>query len=97
MHIICSWCRREGQIGLVGEKEPLEDRRETHGICLEHFETASREWRTVYQDSAKEALSPDPIGVDAHGVVIDARARFSISHDRWWNRFKHLVRKAAGF
>ena len=25
MRIICSWCRREGHIGLIGEKPPLED------------------------------------------------------------------------
>lgn len=36
MKIVCSWCRGEGRVGLVGEKAPLEDRRETHGICLQH-------------------------------------------------------------
>jgi hypothetical protein len=36
MRIICSWCRREGQLGLVGEKAPLEDLRETHSICKAH-------------------------------------------------------------
>jgi len=36
MKVICSWCWGEGRIGLVGEKAPLEDLRETHGICREH-------------------------------------------------------------
>lgn len=36
MKVICSWCWGEGRIGLVGEKAPLDDRRETHGICREH-------------------------------------------------------------
>ena len=36
MKVICSWCWGEGRVGLVGEKAPLEDRRETHGICREH-------------------------------------------------------------
>jgi hypothetical protein len=36
MQVICSWCRGEGRVGLVGEKAPLEDRRETHSICIEH-------------------------------------------------------------
>lgn len=43
MKIICSWCRGEGQPGLVGEKSPLEDRRETHGICLDHQRAMRRE------------------------------------------------------
>lgn len=41
MKVICSWCRREGRSGFVGEKAPLDDLRETHSICLEH-ETAVR-------------------------------------------------------
>ena len=41
MKVICSWCRREGRSGFVGEKAPLDDVRETHSICLEH-ETAVR-------------------------------------------------------
>ena len=36
MTVICSWCREEGRTGFVGEKVPFDDRRETHGICLEH-------------------------------------------------------------
>ena len=36
MKVICSWCWGEGRVGLVGEKAPLEDLRETHGICREH-------------------------------------------------------------
>ncbi len=47
MKIICSWCRGEGQVGLVGEKAPLEDRRETHGICLDH-QRAMRKGSTNY-------------------------------------------------
>jgi hypothetical protein len=36
MKIICSWCRRAGKVDLVGEKIPLDDPRETHGICTAH-------------------------------------------------------------
>lgn len=36
MKVICSWCCGEGRLGLVGEKAPLDDRRETHGICGDH-------------------------------------------------------------
>lgn len=45
MRIICSWCRREGDIGLIGEKAPLEDFRETHSICKAHQLTVQDRWR----------------------------------------------------
>ncbi len=45
MRIICSWCRREGDIGLIGEKAPLEDFRETHSICKAHQTTVQARWR----------------------------------------------------
>lgn len=45
MRIICSWCRREGKIGFVGEKAPLEDPRETHSICKAHQIQVQARWR----------------------------------------------------
>jgi len=44
MQVICSWCRGEGRVGLVGEKAPLEDRRETHSICIEHEKAVRDRW-----------------------------------------------------
>jgi hypothetical protein len=45
MKIICSWCRHEGKPELVGEKVPLDDARETHGICLAHRHTVEARWQ----------------------------------------------------
>ncbi len=50
MQVICSWCRGEGRVGLVGEKAPFEDRRETHSICIEHAKAVRVRW-TVCQRS----------------------------------------------
>ncbi|MFN3681143.1 MAG: hypothetical protein ACK4VP_03755 [Nitrospira sp.] len=36
MRIICAWCFQEGKVALLGEKMPLDDPRETHGICRAH-------------------------------------------------------------
>ncbi len=36
MKIICSWCRQEGLPALLGEREPLDDPTETHGVCRRH-------------------------------------------------------------
>lgn len=62
MRIICSWCRREGDIGLIGEKAPLEDFRETHSICKAHQITVQARWRNgLYareQKSERRGVSP---------------------------------------
>ena len=37
MRAICSWCRAEGAHADLGEREPLEDPDETHGLCQRHL------------------------------------------------------------
>ena len=32
----CAWCRQEGRSGDLGEREPFDDPRETHGVCDRH-------------------------------------------------------------
>jgi len=34
---ICAWCRAEGAPADLGEREPLEDQDETHGLCQRHL------------------------------------------------------------
>jgi hypothetical protein len=34
---ICAWCRAEGSSADLGEREPLEDPVETHGLCQRHL------------------------------------------------------------
>ena len=49
MKIVCSWCRQEGKTELVGEKAPLDDARETHGICVVHrYEVEARWQASIY-------------------------------------------------
>jgi len=38
MRIVCAWCKQEGRAGILGEREPLADTTETHGICSRHSE-----------------------------------------------------------
>jgi hypothetical protein len=45
MKIVCSWCRKEGKHEFVGEKAPLDDARETHGICLLHRDQIRKHWQ----------------------------------------------------
>ena len=36
MKVTCAWCQREGQPANLGERAPLDDPAETHGICRRH-------------------------------------------------------------
>lgn len=36
MKLLCAWCQKEGKPALMAETEPLEDKRETYGICPDH-------------------------------------------------------------
>ena len=45
MKIVCSWCRKEGIAEFVGEKAPLDDARETHGICINHRHEVQVRWQ----------------------------------------------------
>ena len=97
MRIVCSWCRHEGRVDLVGEKHPFDDGRETHGICASHFRVVQKQWRETVWISA-EPDSPRPSAEEErHGLVVDARQRFARSVVQLWSELKDLVRKAAGF
>lgn len=47
MIIVCSWCREEGKNEFLGEKRPLDDQRETHGICVIHHQQVRTRWEEV--------------------------------------------------
>jgi hypothetical protein len=36
MIVACAWCQAEGRPYVLTEREPLEDRSETHTICSHH-------------------------------------------------------------
>ena len=38
MNVVCAWCRQEGRGGVLGQREPLDDPTETHGVCAVHSE-----------------------------------------------------------
>jgi len=49
MKVVCSWCRKEGKAEFVGEKAPLDDARETHGICVLHRDQIRQHWQSSLQ------------------------------------------------
>lgn len=49
MKVVCSWCRKEGKAEFVGEKAPLDDARETHGICTPHRDQIRQHWQASMQ------------------------------------------------
>ncbi|HSE04912.1 MAG TPA: hypothetical protein VLK35_12230 [Methylomirabilota bacterium] len=38
MRAFCAWCQREGGPAFLGEREPLDDDGETHGVCRRHLQ-----------------------------------------------------------
>ncbi len=50
MKVICSWCRKEGKAEFVREKAPLDDARETHGICVLHRDQVRQRWQASIQE-----------------------------------------------
>lgn len=57
MKVICSWCKSEGHVGLVRDKAPLTDARETHGICAVHLQKLRADRNTL---DSREGDSPCP-------------------------------------
>lgn len=84
MTIVCSWCRQDGQAGIVGEKAPFEDRRETHGICKAHRIQVRAGWNEVFR-------STQPGGTSAAQEMSGYVVR-SVSH--FWSSLRTLSRKA---
>jgi hypothetical protein len=57
MKIICSWCRQEGKREVVGEKAPLDDARETHGICVAHRHTVEARWQASIHTASRSRVA----------------------------------------
>jgi hypothetical protein len=57
MKIVCSWCRREGKTGLVGEKAPFDDARETHGICGIHRHDVEARWQVSVHTTSRAGVA----------------------------------------
>ncbi len=93
MTIICSWCRVEGRTGVVGEKAPLDDRRETHGICVTHRLAVQARWhqRILSAEDAGSRLvsfdSEERKSADSAGVQ-------RITSAQWWVSLKRLTRRS---
>jgi len=57
MKIICSWCRQEGKTELMGEKAPLKDKRETHGICGVHRHEVEARWQASIHSASHSGIT----------------------------------------
>ena len=52
MTVICSWCKKD-----LGEKEPMDDRRISHGMCPDCFEKQKEEIRIFWERESPAAVS----------------------------------------
>ena len=70
MKIICSWCRQEGKTALMGEKAPLNDERETHGICLIHRHGVEARWRASTHTAVDSGVTTGLSSELSHGASL---------------------------
>ena len=94
MKIICSWCRGEGHHGIVGEKAPLEDHRETHGICKTHRLAVQARWHDLVVGSARIDQQHVSVGSESEGASSGGGGHFALSAATLWVGIKNLTRKA---
>ena len=86
MIVTCAWCQNEGMPATLGERAPLDNPAETHGICRRHTldlldRMPSRSFpgvRLLLVVSAKETalyehLQRELAGVDGVKVMLDRR------------------------
>ncbi|PYN33817.1 MAG: hypothetical protein DME01_17370 [Candidatus Rokuibacteriota bacterium] len=86
MKVTCAWCQHEGQPATLGERAPLDNPAETHGICRRHTldllsRMPSRSFpgvRLLLVVSAKETnlyehLQRELAGVGGVKVMLDRR------------------------
>jgi hypothetical protein len=84
--IICAWCDREGKLGVLGVKAPVDDPHETHGICSSHLTIMRARW---YEDLCREGMALGRQGA-AKGLARSGRL-FSGMRTMWW-RWARLVK-----
>ena len=86
MKVTCAWCQYEGRPAILGERAPLDNPAETHGICRRHTldllnRMPSRSFpgvRLLLVVSAKETalyehLQRELAGVSGVKVMLDRR------------------------
>jgi hypothetical protein len=103
---LCSWCLREGRPAALGDREPLEDPTETHGICRRHqlqllAELPSRSFPEVGlllivdhgQDSLYDYLLRSLAGVRGVKVIIERRRVDRRSQQRPVERERRMLER----
>jgi hypothetical protein len=74
--VVCAWCRSEGREGLIGDRPPLDDPRETSGVCWMHKLETLQRTRTSVMDRdapARDRQVRFLIVVARHAVDLFAR------------------------
>ena len=86
MRVTCAWCQHEGRPATLGERAPLDNPAETHGICRRHTldlisRMPSRSFPRVRlllvvsatETALYEHLQRELAGVDGVKVMLDRR------------------------
>ncbi len=58
MKVVGVYCATEGKPTLIGEKEPFDDPRLTHGICAEHQRRLAKTAEEPQRELPPRAIGP---------------------------------------
>jgi len=72
VRLICSYCRRE-----LGEKDPLDDARITHGMCEPCLASFERQYDTVLLGEYLDRFQLPVLAVDHQGRVVATNQRMA--------------------
>ena len=93
MRIVCSWCRVEGQSGIVGDKAPLDDLRETHGICAKHRIMVQTRWKEKTCGSGVIGSQSMTAAPSSELFFAQAGTHLAMSAVQLWTDHRNLKRK----
>lgn len=77
----------------MGEKAPLDDRRETHGICVTHRVAVQARWNDIVGEAARRGQPLASFKTDGDPSGSDAEHQLTILPSYLWVGIRNLTRK----
>lgn len=74
MKVLCAWCEKDGKPALMGEREPLDDPTETHGLCPEHRLQVEAEFARGKAEAERQRIEAERQRVEAERRREEAEA-----------------------
>lgn len=60
--MVCAWCEKDGKPeseALIGEREPLTDKRASHGICPHHRHEIEERVKRLKEEAERQRIAAE--------------------------------------